>query len=182
MHLSPEILSLQCATVCAAAASVTDLRSRRIPNWLTGPAFLLGIALHLGLGGLRGAGVALLASLIAGSVFFVFFIAGGMGAGDVKLMAAVGALAGLHPLTGILIATALLGAVAAVGLALANGRLRETFGNAGALLAHHQSNGFTAHPELNVRNGGMLRLPYALPICGGCLVTLCATFYGVSAL
>lgn len=176
--MSPDLISLQCATACGAVAAATDLHSRRIPNWLTGPGLLLGVALHFGYGGLRGAGMALLSALVAGGIFFVFFIAGGMGAGDVKLMAAVGALAGMRPLPGILIATALLGAVAAVVTAMANGRLRETVGNAGAILAHHQANGLTAHPELNVRNNATLRLPYAIPIAAGCAVMLFVALHG----
>lgn len=182
MHATPSLLYLVCACCCAAVAVVTDLRSRRIPNWLTGPAFLFALLLHAVTGGVRDAGLALLSGLIAGGVFLVFFLAGGMGAGDVKLMAAVGALAGLHPLRHLLIATALLGALAAVVTALLKGRLRETVGNAGALLAHHQAHGLVAHPEFNVQNGATLRLPYAIPIAGGCLAVLLLTFFGVSGL
>lgn len=178
MQVAPDLVYLQCATVCAAGAAVTDLRSRRIPNWLTGPALLAGLLLHFMYGGFPETGRALLAVLIAGGIFFAFFAAGGMGAGDVKLMAAVGALAGLSSLRGVLITTALLGAVVAVVTSLANGRLRETFANVGSLLAHHQANGIAPHPELNVRNTSMLRLPYALPIAGGCLAMLLTSLFG----
>lgn len=177
MQVAPDLLCLQSALACAAVATVTDLRSRRIPNWLTGPGFLAGLALHGLYGGVRGAGLALLAGLIAGGIFLAFCLAGGMGAGDVKLMAAVGALAGLQPLTGILIATALLGAVAAVVTALASGRLRETLTNAGSLLVHHNAHGMTPHPQMNVQNKAMLRLPYAIPIAGGCLAALLISLY-----
>ena len=97
-------------------------------------------------------------------------------------MVAIGTLAGLHPLRHLLIATALLGAVAAIVTAMLKGRLRETVGNAGTLLAFHQANGLVAHPELNVRNGSALRLPYAIPIAGGCLSVLLLTFFGALGL
>ncbi|MGI4854133.1 MAG: A24 family peptidase [Janthinobacterium lividum] len=178
MQVAPEFVYLQCATACAAGAAVTDLRSRRIPNWLTGSGFFAGLLLHFVYGGLPATGRALLAALIAGGIFFVFCLAGGMGAGDVKLIAAVGSLAGLSSIAGVLIATALLGAIVAIITAVVNGRLRETFANAGSLLAHHQANGMAPHPELNVRNASMLRLPYAIPIVGGCLAMLLTSLYG----
>lgn len=59
MQASPDVVYLQCACFCALIAAITDLRSRRIPNWLTGPAFLLGLAMHLLTGGLRDGGLAL---------------------------------------------------------------------------------------------------------------------------
>ncbi len=179
---SPELIYLESACACAALAAVTDLQSRRIPNWLTAPGALLGLALHLALGGPRAAGSALLAGLMGGSLFVLFFVAGGMGGGDVKLIAAIGCLGGLHPLRSILILTALLGALAAVVAAIASGRLRETLTNVGALLAHHQEHGLRTHPELNTRNSSMLRIPYALPIAGACLVTLVLTLHGGVAL
>src|ERR1700743_2106458 len=80
------------ALTCATVASVSDIRERKIPNWLTGPALLTGLVLHLCLDGLHGLGASALAAAIAGGIFLLFYIAGGMGAGDVKLMAALGAL------------------------------------------------------------------------------------------
>ena len=172
MRVVPDLIYLQSATFCAGIAAVTDLRSRRIPNWLTGSGFLLGLLLHFTLGGLRQTALALVSGVIAGGIFLLFCLAGGMGAGDMKLMAAVGCLAGVQSLSGILLATALLGALAAVLTTLFSGRLRETVANTCALLMHHGEHGLSAHPELNVRNASMLRLPYAIPIAGGCLAML----------
>ena len=93
-----------------------------------------------------------------------------MGAGDVKLMTAVGCLAGTAYLMDILIATVLTGAVLGVALALYRGRLRQTIANVLTLVSHHVAEGFSAHPELNVGNPATLRLPYAFPIAAGCLL------------
>lgn len=180
---SPDLIYMESALLCAALAAVTDLRSRRIPNWLTGSGILAGLALHLGLGGVRDSGSALLAGLIAGGIFLLFFLAGGMGAGDVKLMAAIGCLGGLHSVRSLLLLTAILGAVAAIVAALASGRLAETVRNVRMLLAHHSEHGLgTPHAELNVRNNTMLRLPYAIPIAGACLLTLGLTLHGGTGL
>jgi prepilin peptidase CpaA len=69
----------------------------------------------------------------------------------------------------------LIGALMGVALALYRGRLRETVFNVITLVQHHGAEGLAAHPELNVRNVATLRLPYALPIAAGCLLTFFMT-------
>jgi prepilin peptidase CpaA len=166
------------ALACAGIGSVPDVRSRRIPNRLTGPAILAGLALHAALGGWHGLGDSALAGLIAGAIFLIFFLAGGMGAGDVKLMAAVGAFAGLSALPTVMIATAIAGAVFAVAVAISRGLFRETLRNVLELLRHHSRNGIAPHAELNLGNARTLRLPFALPIAAGCLFAFCAFAWG----
>jgi prepilin peptidase CpaA len=122
-------------------------------------------------GGPAELGLSALAGLIAGGVFLLFFLAGGMGAGDVKLMTAVGCLAGAANIKDVLISTVLIGAVMGIALAVYRGRLRQTLGNVLTLVQHHHAEGLEAHPEINVRNATTLRLPYALPIAAGCLLT-----------
>ena len=89
-----QLIFLGGSLLCAGIGSVTDVRERRVPNFVTGPAIVVGLMLHTIFGGWRGLGDSALAGLIAGGIFLVFFLAGGMGAGDVKLMAAVGCFAG----------------------------------------------------------------------------------------
>jgi prepilin peptidase CpaA len=160
------------AAACAVAGSVFDVKSRRIPNFITLPAFFLGLSMHLVLGGWTQLLSALAAGLICGLVFLVFYLAGGMGAGDVKLMLAVGAIAGLSHVAYLLVLTAISGGAMAVCLALARGRLQQTFMNVAVLTSHHTREGLRPHPDLNVTNTETLRLPYALAIAGGCLLTL----------
>ena len=171
-HLQPTLIYLGAACVCALVGSVTDVRSRRIPNFITMPAFLLGLALHLALGGWMQLLNALGAGLICGLVFLVFYIAGGMGAGDVKLMTAVGCLAGLSHVTYLLVLTSLAGGAMAVVVALARGRLQQTLMNVGEIATHHGQAGLQPHPDLNLGNAETIRLPYALAIAGGTLLTL----------
>ncbi len=80
-------------------AAVTDIRSGRIHNVITYPAVAIGLIGHTLAGGLRGSENAMgligsLAGLAIGSTLLVAWLAGGIGGGDAKLMAAVGALAG----------------------------------------------------------------------------------------
>jgi prepilin peptidase CpaA len=91
---------------------------------------------------------------------------------DVKLIAAVGALAGLSNSGSVLIATALVGGVMAVFYATMRGRLRSTLVDFLQLAVHHKNQGLTAHPEINVRNAARLRLPYGLAIAAGSCITL----------
>ena len=109
--LDRETTYLGAALVCASIGGLTDGRCRRIPNWLTAPSILLGLMLHLVLGGWRDMAASAVAGLLAGGIFLLFFLAGGMGGGDVKLITAVCCLAGISQTVCILIATSLLGGV-----------------------------------------------------------------------
>jgi len=171
--LDREVIFVGLAMACASIGAFRDVRTRRIPNWLTGPSILAGLALHLILGGPTGLGKAALAGLIGGGVFLIFHLAGGMGAGDVKLMTAVSCLAGLSYLPEILIATALMGGVFAIIVAVSRHRLKETLSNIGVLAIHHGTSGLRPHSNINVTNAERLRLPYGVAIAAGSGISLC---------
>jgi prepilin peptidase CpaA len=173
MQIENELVYPAAASICAVVGSVFDVKSRRVPNLLTGPSILFGLLLHLSLDGWRNMLVSAAAGLICGLIFLLFYLAGGMGAGDVKLITAVGCICGLHYIVGLLAFTAIAGGVMAAGFALACGRLKQTFLNVIELITHHRASGLTPHPEINVLNGSTLRLPYALAITAGCALTLC---------
>ena len=170
--LQPDLTYPAAATACALVGSVFDVKSRRIPNFVTLPAFLFGLALHLALGGWRQLLSSLAAGLICAAIFLVFYIAGGMGAGDVKLILAVGCIAGLSHVAYLLVLTALSGGVMAIVWAVARGQLQQTIMNVGELASHHRHAGLQPHPDLNLKNAATLRLPYALAIAGGSILTL----------
>jgi prepilin peptidase CpaA len=170
--LQSEWTCLAIAAACSMVGSVFDVKSRRIPNFITFPSILAGLAMHLALGGWRQLLSSLAAGLICGVLFLLFYLAGGMGAGDVKLMAAVGCIAGIPHVPYLLVLTALSGGAMAVLLAVFRGRLQQTISNVSAIAAHHSRRGLQAHPDLNLSNSETLRLPYALAIAGGSLLTL----------
>ena len=173
MVFSQEFVYPAAAAVCALIGAGFDLRSRRIPNFVTGPAMLLGLLLHLSLDGWHGLLSALASGLLCGIIFVIFYLAGGMGAGDVKLISAAGCLAGMSHAAYLLVLTSLAGGVMALALALARGRLKQTLCNVLALTSHHSQAGLTPHPEINVLNTNTLRLPYGVAIAAGCTLTLC---------
>src|SRR4051812_46201422 len=75
-------------------AMVTDLRSRRIPNWLVFPFLSAGVVVSTVSGGWSGLGQSLLGILMAAVLMGLLYVLGGMGMGDVKLCAGLGAWVG----------------------------------------------------------------------------------------
>jgi prepilin peptidase CpaA len=172
-RLNLEVGYAACSLLCATVGAVYDVTTRRIPNAFTLPAILFGLLLHFTLGGWRQLGTAAAAGLSCGLIFLVFHLAGGMGGGDVKLITAVGCIAGLSLIQPLLILTSLAGGVMAIGLALYHRRLKETMRNVCTLTVHHGTAGLTPHPEFNIDNAQTLRLPYALAIAAGSGLSLC---------
>src|SRR2546430_1589063 len=95
--------------ILVIVAAIWDIRTRRIPNWLTFPGIVLGIALNSFLYQPVGPWFGLVLSLkglgLAFIVYFVLYLLHAMGAGDVKLMAAIGAAAGAMNWFGIFLLT-----------------------------------------------------------------------------
>lgn len=112
--MEPAISLLLAATVCVAA--VTDLLSARIPNWLTLPMAALAILLHATSGGATGLWTSLAGLLTGFALLIGLYALGGTGAGDVKLLATVGAFVGPQRVISIFLYTAMLGGIYALGI------------------------------------------------------------------
>jgi prepilin peptidase CpaA len=168
----PASIAAALAAVVIAAA-ISDLATRRIPNWITLPGALLGFALHGYYGGVHGALLSLAGAALGFSFFLLLHLAGGMGAGDVKLAGAVGALAGPQAFLIVFIATGLLGGVAAIALALVRGRLRQTLERTALLLFNFGRLRWSeARRASSLQHADALRLPYGAVIAGGALAFL----------
>jgi prepilin peptidase CpaA len=176
LKLTVELTYATCCLLCAVVAAVFDITSRRVPNFVTLPAICFGLLLHWIFGSWLQLCGAAAAGLICGSVFLLFYLAGGMGGGDVKLIAAAGCISGLSLIGPLLILTSVSGGVMALGLALYHRRLKETMLNIGALAVHHRIEGLVPHPILNVGDTRTVRLPYALAIATGSALSLLQLF------
>lgn len=157
-----------------AVATYTDLRSRRIPNWLVFPFLAVGLVVSSWLGGWAGLGQSIEGLALAGFLFGIFFVMGGMGAGDVKLCAAIGAWVGPKQMLLALVITGIVGGIMAIGWAVAGGFLGELFSGTSNLLFGWRKRGMKADPELTLASPKARKMPYAPAIAIGTLLSFFA--------
>jgi prepilin peptidase CpaA len=148
-------------TLLAAAAGFTDLRWRRIPNWLTVPGCLLGIALNSIAAGWRGTRESLLGSGLGLLVLLPFVLVRSLGAGDWKLVGAIGAFLGPERLMGVLFITILVAGIMAGILVLWKRRGRQTLVNIGRMLASLASLHLPGR-DLSLDNPESLKIPFGV--------------------
>jgi len=160
------------AVTIGLAACATDITTRRVPNVLTATAVASGMLAHTILPGGQGLFAALLGCAAGLAVFFPFFALGGMGGGDVKLMAALGTWIGWSPVLWTALYGSVAGGVIAIGVGLAHGYLRQALSNVGGLFLIWRVQGIRPVPELTLEHGSGPRLPYAIPIFVGLVTTL----------
>ena len=148
-------------------ASAFDLARRRIPNRLLAIGLLTALMLHLA----SANPAALLTTYLAGFalgllMFLPLYLLGGMAAGDVKLMAAVGAFLGPAMVFQASLATYCVGGVMALLIVLARGHGRAAFANLGALLVLLRF-GAAAPAALRQSVPSVGGMPYAVAIALG---------------
>lgn len=160
--------------VIVLVAAATDLRSRRIPNWLTLSGICAGLALNGAISGWSGVWTSFTGLLLGFGAYFALYALHAMGAGDVKLMAAVGAIVGPSNWFSVFLASAVAGGVLAVILMIRKGRVRETLGNAffitGELLHFRAPHKRRSH--LDVRDPRALNMPHGVAIAAGTVACL----------
>lgn len=122
------------AILLSLIAGYTDLRSRRIPNWLTVPGFVVGVSASTILGGWAGLKNSLLGTGLAFALLLPFWLLRSLGAGDLKFAAALGAYTGPGRLVDILIGSIFVAGIMALALVIYKGRLVETIRNIGHIL------------------------------------------------
>ena len=147
-----------------AFACYGEIRERRIPNWLTLGAIALGVGSAIIEGGLAGLADSALGLAIAGGLFLPFCLLGVVGGGDMKLMAAVGAIVGWPMVLRVLCDTCIAGGVIAVAIMAWNGILLTTLANVFRLMVG------MPRKRQGLRNPPMV--PYALAITIGTLVAV----------
>jgi len=186
LNLPPPGVEVILLTLVLAAA-VYDVRYRRIPNWLTASGVLVGLVMNTFLGDWRspipaspfwpGLRFALAGLGVAFGIYFVLYAARAMGAGDVKLMAAVGAMVGWEDWFGIFVFTAIIGGLMALILVLVKKRAMKTFWNVGFILSEMTSGrpAYLKNEELDVKSSKALGLPHGAVIAVAVLFFLAAS-------
>jgi prepilin peptidase CpaA len=140
-----------------------DLRTRRIPNWLTVPGFVLGITLRAVTGGWMGVKTSLLGAALGLLLLLPFVLLKALGAGDAKLAGALGAFVGPAVLTDLLFASVFVAGVMALGLIIYKRRLGEAMLNIAHLLGSLLSLRMPG-PEVSLDNPRSLKIPYGVAL------------------
>lgn len=153
-----------------AACAVFDWRSRRIPNALTLPAIGAGLLLYALSDGVAGLAFSAKGLAVGAGVFFVPYYLGGMGAGDVKLMGAVGALLGWPMTLVALFYAALAGGLCAVFAMLRARAVGSSFARMGAMFQLLLAN--KRFPAADTLEGRSVTIPYALPVALGTIAAI----------
>ena len=160
------------ALLFGGLACVSDVRARRIPNLLTLGGAALGLAYVGASHGFSGLLTGVEGWSVGLALFLPMFLLGGMGAGDVKLLACLGAWVGPQEAFWMAIYAMIAGGVMAVGVALATGYTRQALSNIWRLLNYWRVVGVKPLPELTLATARGPRLPYALPIAAGAVVAI----------
>jgi prepilin peptidase CpaA len=160
--------------VALAIATFTDLRSRRIPNWLVFPFMGAGIGVQAWFHGWHGVAQSLEGFALGAVLFGVLAAMGGMGMGDVKLFAGIGAWIGPGQLMLALVITGVAGGLMALGWALVGGFVGELLKGSGDLMLGWRKRGTITPPELKLTNPLARKMPYAPAIAIGTLISFFA--------
>jgi prepilin peptidase CpaA len=161
-------------TACAAAL---DIKTRRIPNWLTVSGVLTGIGLNAAWGGWPSLLVALEGAGLGLAILLPLVFLRALGAGDWKLIGAVGAFLGPVMLLSVLLASIIVAGAMATILMIRAGKVRETLRNLGLLVMGFFTFGLRANPVISLDNPDALRLPFGVAAALGTLICFVAAHW-----
>ncbi|QSH40972.1 prepilin peptidase [Lentisphaerota bacterium ZTH] len=148
-------------------AGYTEVKKRRIPNNLTYAALIVGIAGSFIISGIPGLKMSLTGAGIAALVMLPFCLLGALGGGDLKLMAAVGAIVGYPLILWVLYYSCMAGGAMAVVYMLWSGKFLTTLSRAFSIMLGKRENA--------VQKQGLKKeiiIPFGLAIAAGTLWTL----------
>jgi prepilin peptidase CpaA len=149
--------------ILAAGAGYTDLRQRRIPNWLTVSGAAAGMVLNGVMGRWGGLKASLLGLGLGLLLLLPFVLLRSLGAGDWKLAGALGAIVGPSVLIDLLVGSIFVAGVMAFALVIYKRRLMQTLRNIGKMLGsmvHLHMPG----PEVSLDNPESLKIPYGVAL------------------
>lgn len=165
--------------LCAMALGAVwfDVRERRLPNVLTVSALAAALLLRVPQG-LDALGGGLLGALLAFGLALPFFLIGGLGGGDVKLLTAVGAFLGPRDIWFALFVMSMVGGVMAILVILKNRAIGQTAVNLRVIFSTMGSGMFTGWKKggesksaVTLDTPGVLTVPYGVAIAAGALTS-----------
>ena len=162
MNFTETIWALALALACYGGWM--DWRTQRIPNWLTVPGALAGLAANAILQGWHGALISLEGAGLALGLLLPLVLLRGFGAGDWKLMGAMGAVLGWREMLAVLFASALISGAMAVFQMVAARRVKETLWNVLTLATGFATRGLHANPEISLDNPNLIKQPFGAAV------------------
>jgi prepilin peptidase CpaA len=157
------------------SAALLDWRSRRIPNWLTVPGLLLGVTVHTILSGWHGMLFAFGGAGLALVLLLAPVLIRALGAGDWKLMGAVGAFLGPVLMLFVLFCSFLAAGLMAFVQMMRAGRVVQTFRNMMVLVRGIFAFGLKPNPKMSLDSPGAMKLPFGVAVALATLICFCAT-------
>ena len=161
------------AALLSVIAAFTDLRGRRIPNWLTVPGLIVGLAVNSSVNGWSGLKTSLLGAGLGLLLLLPFVLLRSLGAGDWKLAGALGAFAGPRLLVDLLLGSVFVAGIMAVALVIYKRRVSQTMRNIGHILISLVTFRLPG-PQVTLDNQESLKVPY------GVALALTVVLYGVA--
>jgi prepilin peptidase CpaA len=163
------------AMVVSLTAGFIDWRTRRIPNWLTVSGAVLGFAMHIWVSGWVGAVMAFVGMSVALVALLPMVLLRAMGAGDWKLMAALGAILGPMMMLFVLLAAIFISGIMGVVMMIRAKRVKETLLNVFVLVQGFLSFGLRKFPEINLDNPDLMKLPFGVAAALGTVLCFLGT-------
>ncbi len=155
---------------------VIDVRSRRIPNWLTVPMLILGVTVHSIVGGLAGLQTSLGGFATGFGILFVLWLVGGGGGGDVKMLGALGAWLGATLVVFAFLASAVVVVLIVLGAILSEAFSRGKARKEPAAGRSTKGGGSPRTPAQASSRPGRL-VPYAVPLAIGTWAVLAFSWW-----
>jgi prepilin peptidase CpaA len=152
-----------------------DWRTRKIPNWLNVAGFTFGIGMRFEILGWHGALSSIEGAGLALAVLLPVVLLRGLGAGDWKLMGAVGALLGPWAMLVVLFVSVMVAGVMAVLTMMQTGLVFKTLRNMVVLVKGFFVFGWRGNPKFTIDNPGLLKLPFGVAAALATLICFIAS-------
>ena len=160
-------------------AGWVDFRTHKIPNWLTVSAFVLGVGMRSVLGGWAGAKASLEGAGLGLVLLLPLVLLRALGAGDWKLMGAVGAFLGPVLFLFVLLGSIFVSGLMAIVEMMRTQRVKETFHNLYVLVHGFFSFGLRPNAEISLDNPRLLKLPFGVAVAISTVACFCAARWGL---
>jgi prepilin peptidase CpaA len=161
------------AVLFVLLAGWTDWRSRRIPNWLTVSGFLAGLAGNTLWLGLNGTWMALAGAGLMLALLLPVVLLRGLGAGDWKLMGALGAFFGAKRVLLVLFFAIFIAGIMALVQMIRHKQVNRTLQNVWELVQGFFIYGIRPNPTVSLDNPGLLKLPFGIAVTVATVAYFC---------